>query len=135
MGSLANLWKTEERGKFRNALARVAVATRADLDKPTIRVYEENLQALPIGVVLSVLRVFEFRGSGFFPRLPELRGAIDEALESQEANQLYVPLKDRPAPCPRCDGTKFVEAQPTLVAEGEKPARRVVRCPDCREKG
>lgn len=113
-------------------MARVAIATRTELDAPTIKVYEENVDGYPIGIVVAVLRKLETVGSnGFFPRLPDLKVALRDELERQDVDRIYVPLAERPAPCPTCDGTRFVEAPPQLVEEGQKPRRWMVHCPTC----
>jgi hypothetical protein len=109
----------------------VAIATRTELDKPTIRVYEENLKDLPVGAVVRVLKKLEAK-SEFFPKLPVIRAGVLDELEAH--NTRYLPLGERQVRCATCEDTRFVEAPPELVAEGEKPVRRVMRCPDCRPR-
>lgn len=113
---------------FRNALARVAVATRTELDKPTVRVYQENLMDLPIASIVRVLRKLESR-SEFFPKLPDIRAGVIDDMEASRPK--FQPYADRPPVCETCEGTTWVDAPAQLVEEGKKPVRRVMRCPDC----
>lgn len=106
----------------------MAVATRTELDKPTVRVYQENLMDLPIAPIMRVLRKLEAT-SQFFPKLPDIRVGVIDEIESQTPK--FQPYDERPPACATCEGTTWVEADPLLVEEGKKPPRRVKRCPDC----
>lgn len=116
---------------FRNALARVAIATRTELDKPTIRVYEDNLMDLPLAAIVRTLRKLESR-SEFFPKLPIIREGVESEVQSQAT--AYLPVGERQIACVTCEDLRFVEVPPQLVEDGVRPPRFVKPCPDCNSR-
>lgn len=104
--------------KFAETIAALAVATRGELDDPTIELYFRALNDVPMDL-LAAAAVELARDATFFPKPSEWRGAVDRVLDRQEKlreiagpkGQLQLPGEVGAGEdwrCPDCDNTGYV---------------------------
>lgn len=113
--------------RFATCITALAVATRGELDDPTIELYDRALADVPIHL-LEAAAVELAKTSTFFPRPAEWRTAVDTILDRSErlklagSTQLQLPgeVGVDDWRCPDCDNTGWRAADRTC----EKPACR-----------
>lgn len=103
--------------KFAQVIAALAVATRGEIDDPTIELYFRALMDVPMNL-LEAAAVELARDVVFFPRPAEWRVAVDRILDRQERLQLPAPEEQLRLEgqigggaawrCEDCDNTGFV---------------------------
>lgn len=109
--------EAEDARRFAACIAALAVATRGELDDPTIELYFRALEDVPIDL-LEAASIELARTSQWFPRPAEWRRAVDIILDrTQQVHGALGPARgpdgqlllpgDVGAPwqCPECDGT------------------------------
>lgn len=101
--------------RFAQTIAALAVATRGELDDPTIELYARALEDVPMDL-LEAASIELAKESTFFPRPAEWRGAVDKILDRQARlkpakEQLQLPgeVSAENWRCPDCDGTGWAE--------------------------
>lgn len=102
--------------RFAQAITTLAVATRGELDDPTIELYDRALRDVPIDL-LEHAAVELAKGSTFFPRPAEWRTMVDEILDRQQRARL-------------ASGERGQLALPGEVGAGDD-----WRCEDCANTG
>jgi len=109
--------EAEDATRFAACIAALAVATRGELDDPTIELYFRALEDVPIDL-LEAASIELARTAQWFPRPAEWRRAVDIILDRgaqvRDAlgpargadGQLLLPgATGGPWQCPECDGT------------------------------
>lgn len=115
--------------RFAQTITALAVATRGELDDPTIELYDRALADVPIHL-LEAAAVELAKTSTFFPRPAEWRDAVDTILDRSERLKLAGPQQQQlPGEvdpeawrCPDCDGTGWVHSMTARTCD--KPACR-----------
>lgn len=115
--------EAEDARRFAACIAALAVATRGELDDPTIELYFRALEDVPIDL-LEAASVELAKTSTFFPRPAEWRKAVDTILDRTDRlrdalgpprgpeGQLLLPGNvGGPWQCPDCDGSGWVRVQ------------------------
>lgn len=105
---------TDRDTRFATTITALAVATRGELDDPTIELYDRALMDVPIHL-LEAAAVELAKTSTFFPRPAEWRAAVDLILDRSERvkslgapQQAQLPGDVGEFRCPDCDNTGFV---------------------------
>ncbi len=107
---------TFDAARFAQTIAALAVATRWELDDPTIELYARALEDIPMDL-LEAAAIELARESTFFPRPAEWRNAVDKILDRQDrvkqltgGSQLQLPgeVSTENWRCPDCDNTGWV---------------------------
>lgn len=106
--------------RFAQVISALAIATRGELDDPTIELYARALEDVPINL-LEAASIELARESTFFPRPAEWRVAVDKILDRQErlkqigsGSQLQLPGEVGAGEdwrCPDCDNTGWVQTE------------------------
>lgn len=109
--------EAEDATRFAACIAALAVATRGELDDPTIELYFRALEDVPIDL-LEAASIELARTMQWFPRPAEWRRAVDiildrtrrsHALIGGPTSQLSLPGDvDAPWFCENCEGTGWV---------------------------
>lgn len=102
----------QDAGRFAACITALAIATKGELDEPTIELYFRALADVPIHL-LEAGSVELARTARFFPRPAEWRAAVDTILDRSQRKD----LPGQPAlpgvigeawRCPDCDNTGWV---------------------------
>lgn len=112
--------EAEDATRFAACIAALAVATRGELDDPTIELYFRALEDVPIDL-LEAASIELARTAQWFPRPAEWRKAVDVILDRTQQlrgalgpargtdGQLLLPGQTGgPWMCPDCDNTGWV---------------------------
>lgn len=115
--------EAEDAQRFAACIAALALATRGELDDPTIELYFRALEDVPIDLLEAAV-VELARTATWFPRPAEWRQAVDTILDRTDRvrdalgpargpdGQLLLPGDvGGPWRCPDCDGSGWIQVQ------------------------